>query len=92
MRDMARWGVSGILDRVFTGFIRIEEDAGKSWRSILGINVQEPTLEEIKKAYHSKMLKVHPDINKSDTGEAVVLNEAYQKALSELRSLEGVYS
>jgi hypothetical protein len=79
MRAIDRWGVSDLLDRMFTGFIALTDDAGKSWASLLGVR-GDATKAEITAAYRAKMKDVHPDAGGSDAAAAQI-NEAYQRAL-----------
>ena len=79
IRGLDRWGVSDMLERIFTGFIGIPEDAGKGWESILGIS-SSASREEIQKAYREKMKQAHPDAGGSNEYAAAV-NSAYRQAL-----------
>jgi DnaJ-domain-containing protein 1 len=79
MRGIDRWGASDMLNRMFTGFIGIPEEAGKDWYTVLGLSPK-ATEEEIKRAYRDKMKKIHPDIGGSDEA-AAELTEAYKKAM-----------
>lgn len=82
LRGIDRWGVSDLMERIFTGFIAIPDDAGKSWRSILGIS-DDATLQEIKKAYRLKAKELHPDIKKDDYEAFLKLDAAYDQAIKE---------
>jgi len=82
MRAIDRWGVSDLLDRMFTGFIALTDDAGKSWPSILGVS-GDATREQIKAAYREKMKSLHPDKG-GTVYQAAELNEAYSRALEEV--------
>lgn len=82
MRGIDRWGASDMLNRMFTGFIGIPEDAGLSWPSILGVSPGAPAAQ-ITKAYREKLKRVHPDTGGSEE-ETVILNEAYNRALTEI--------
>jgi hypothetical protein len=79
MRACDRWGVSGILDRLFTGFVAITDDAGKPWHTILKCS-PEATPEEIKAAYRARMKEHHPDIA-GEHERAIEINRAYQQAI-----------
>ncbi len=86
MRAIDRWGVSDLLDRMFTGFVALTDDAGKGWASILGISL-DATRTQIVAAYRTKMKDVHPDANPNDPGasaRAATINEAYRQALEEV--------
>jgi hypothetical protein len=87
MRAIDRWGVSDLLDRMFTGFIAITQDAGKSWAAILGV---EPTatIDAIKKAYRERMRENHPDAG-GETATAAEINQAYETALREREENKG---
>ncbi len=79
MRACDRWGVSGILDRIFTGFIAITESAGKPWHSILKCS-PDASPEEIKRAYHRIMKDEHPDFD-GNHERAVEINKAYEEGI-----------
>ena len=79
MRACDRWGVSGILDRLFTGFIAITDDAGRPWHSVLKCS-PEASHDEIKRAYRERMKEIHPDVEGSHE-EAILVNKAYEEAL-----------
>ena len=82
MRAIDRWGVSDLLDRMFTGFIALTDDAGKSWDAVLGVS-GDASREEIRAAYREKMKSLHPDKG-GTVYQAAELNEAYSRALEEV--------
>jgi hypothetical protein len=84
MRGCDRWGVSDMLERLFTGFIGIPEDAGKSWQSILDIDSC-ATRDDVRRAYREKMKQAHPDAGGNDEYAAIV-NQAYRQALIEVEA------
>jgi hypothetical protein len=91
IRGMSRWGVSEMLDRIFTGFIGIPEKTGQgiwSWWEVLGVS-QDSTPEEIKKAYREKMKEVHPDRNNGESEKAIHVNNAYQTAMANIKQRGG---
>ena len=79
MRAIDRWGVSDMLDRMFTGFMAITDDAGKSLFSILGIS-PDASKEEITAAYRRKMKEVHPDLG-GDPEAAGALTIVYRELM-----------
>jgi hypothetical protein len=84
MRAVDRWGVSDLLDRMFTGFIALTEDAGKGWAAVLGVS-EDATDEEIKAAYRRLMKEEHPDTHDGEeaaTARAAEINAAYQEAMN----------
>jgi hypothetical protein len=81
MRDIDRWGVSDMLDRMFTGFIAITEDAGKNWPEILKVS-SEATIYEIQKAFKKRLKEVHPDVG-GTTEEFLLVQNAYKSAISQ---------
>lgn len=83
MRAIDRWGVSDLLDRMFTGFIALTDDAGKEWATILGVK-GDASITEIKAAYREKMKEAHPDTGGS-ADLASEINDAYSRALAEAK-------
>jgi hypothetical protein len=81
MRAIDRWGVSDLLDRMFTGFLAISPDAGKAWPAVLRVD-GDATVPEIKVAYRKRMKEMHPDIG-GDQENAAEINNAYNQALAE---------
>lgn len=80
MRGLDRWGVSEILERIFTGFTALPEPTTEWWQ-VLGV---EPAadLRDIKAAYRELIKQAHPDAGGS-SDFAVRLNDAYHQALRE---------
>lgn len=89
MRAVDRWGVSDLLERIFTGFLALTDDAGKGWAAVLGVST-DATESEIKAAYREKMNDSHPDHGGSDA-RAAEINMAYQAALREKNPVRLVY-
>lgn len=85
MRGIDRWGCSEVLARVFTGFVGIPEDAGKDWRSVLGVDGAEVTPETLRAAFRRRMKEAHPDAGGSEE-EAVSVQDAYDQARRELEA------
>lgn len=83
MRAVDRWGVSDLLDRMFTGFTALTDDAGKGWAAILQVS-GDASEAEIKAAYRDRMKEAHPDAGGSDE-RAAEINAAYQAALAEVK-------
>jgi len=79
IRGLDRWGVSEMLDRIFTGFIGITDDAGKDV-GIFEIN-SSTTIEDIKRQYKQMAKERHPD-NGGDENLMIELNSAYQQTIS----------
>lgn len=84
MRGCDRWGVSDMLERLFTGFVGIPEDAGKGWQSVLGIGPR-ASKSDIQSAFRKKIKLAHPDAGGSDEFAAIV-NQAYRQALIEVEA------
>lgn len=82
MRAVDRWGVSDLLDRMFTGFTALTDDAGKGWAAILQVS-GDATEGEIKSAYRERMKEAHPDAGGS-TEKAAEINAAYQQAMEDI--------
>jgi hypothetical protein len=81
MRAIDRWGVSDLLDRMFTGFVAISPDAGKNWAAVLRVP-GDASVEEIKTAYRKRMKEHHPDVG-GDPALAAEINNAFNQALKE---------
>lgn len=79
MRGMDRWGVSQMLDRIFTGFIALPEP-DPPWWAVLGIS-SDASRDEIKKAYRETMMINHPDIG-GNQERAAQVNHAYKTAMA----------
>lgn len=78
MRGMDRWGVSDMLDRMFTGFTALPAP-GDDWTSILGVS-QDASVDQIKAAYRETMKQNHPDTG-GNTDQAARINTAYDRAM-----------
>lgn len=81
MRGIDRWGVSELLNRLFLGFIAIEESAGKDWAEILGVS-REASAAEIMTAYRLLSKEHHPDVG-GDPEYFITIKNAYERALQE---------
>ena len=80
MRGMDRWGVSDMMNRMFTGFAALPAP-GSDWWADLGIS-PDASVDEIKFAYRETMKLNHPDAG-GNTEQAARINSAYQRALAE---------
>lgn len=83
LRGMDRWGVSDFLERAFTGFKALPENASgstvkKYWWSVLGVN-KGATWEEVSSAYRTLAKQYHPDAGGSDE-KFSELSEALEQA------------
>jgi len=82
MRGMDRWGVSDMLNRMFTGFKALPENAGgNTWWEVLGVT-KDADVGEIKLAYHALAKRYHPDINRSNPKYFTVVKAAYEQAMA----------
>jgi len=81
MRGIDRWGVSDMLDRMFTGFLALPSQP--HWSSILDLPGTF-SVEELKASYYKKAKELHPD-NGGDPEKFAELNSAYESAKRELR-------
>jgi len=77
MRAIDRWGVSDLLDRMFTGFIAITDGSEKQWFDVLGVD-KNASEEEVKKAYRERMRNAHPDAGGSDVIASEIIT-AYKR-------------
>lgn len=81
MRGMDRWGVSEIMDRMFTGFTALPENTESYW-TILGITQNNISVDELKKVYRELVKKYHPDNQVTGSHEQFVkIQNAYNKVL-----------
>jgi len=85
MRGMDRWGVSDMLNRMFTGFQALPENASQAscW-DILGIDPTDDS-DQIRSAYRIKAKETHPDHGGS-TEQFVLVQQALSDADRILRS------
>ncbi len=81
MRGLERWGASGILERAFSGFARLEATSG-DWRDVLNVTPA-ATLEEVCEAYRQRRRKTHPD-HGGDADEFRAVQQAWEQAQREL--------
>lgn len=86
MRGIDRWGVSEMLDRMFTGFAAIPEDAGKKrpWHQVLNVDPG-ITADQLRRRYRQIIKEKHPDVG----GDPEVFREimdAYDAGLREVEA------
>ena len=83
LRGLERWGISDFLDRAFTGFMELPENAGPStqekWYEVLEVDPK-ASLFEIKVAYKLKTKQSHPDSGGS-TEEFLRVKAAYDQGI-----------
>jgi hypothetical protein len=65
MRAIERHGGGQILERAFLGFAALPENAGRTWREVLGITLERPTLQLVEDRFRALVKMYHPDV----TGE-----------------------
>lgn len=85
LRQISRDGVSDFLDRAFTGFTALPENAGDStvaWWDVMGLN-KDASFDETRKKYLFLAKLWHPDSG-DETGRFYLLNKAWQQAQREL--------
>ena len=84
LRGIDRWGASELLNRAFSGFKTLPQQAGPStattWYEILDIPAS-CTLEELKAAYRKQVKRYHPD-RIGDNDYILLIQHAYQQGLS----------
>ena len=78
LRGLERWGAKHMVDAAFRGFKALP--AGPQWWQTLGLETDDCSLEEIRRAYRAKALSAHPDQGGSHE-EMVRLQEAYQTGM-----------
>ena len=85
MRSIERAGADELMGRVFQGFTALPAPRGapSDWWVILGV-ARTASVDEIKHAYREQARVRHPD--KGGTKEAMMqeLNDAYERALSQV--------
>jgi hypothetical protein len=89
LRQIDRDGVSDFLERAFTGFTAIAENAGPSngaWWQILELS-ENCTYEEAEASWKQLSKKHHPDLG-DDSGYIYLINDAWERAKKEF-SLKG---
>jgi len=80
MRGIDRWGVSEMLNRIFTGFKALPSGENKKWFDILGVS-ENASRDEIKKAYFQKAKIYHPDNQETgDNDMFIKVKNAYDNA------------
>lgn len=80
MRGIDRWGVSDMLDRMFTGFLALPSQP--HWSTILDLP-KTFSFQELKIAYHNKAKELHPDRG-GDPEKFAELNSAFESAKKDL--------
>jgi hypothetical protein len=85
LRAVLRSGASELLDRAFTGFKALPQNAGAStspqWWDVLGVPHDYPD-DYVEAKYHELARKHHPDFG-GDVGAMAVINRAYEQFQSE---------
>lgn len=85
MRGLDRWGVSEILERVFTGFAALPApEAQAKWWDVLGVSPR-ATRETIEAAYRVLAKECHPDQLSGSEQKMSELNRAITEARAALR-------
>lgn len=83
IRGMDRWGVSDMLNQVFTGFKALPENTAtnaKPWWEVLGVK-SNASAEEIKSAYRGLAKTHHPDVG-GDPDRWHEISAAYSIAIN----------
>lgn len=84
MRDLARHGVSGLLERTFVGLDALPAPDHFDWREALGFATDaRPTREQVLAVWKEKARANHPDHGGSDAAMAR-MNRAKDAAMKEL--------
>lgn len=82
LRGIERWGASDMMERAFSGFMRLPapgQTTARSWRQVLGLRDDEVTLEDARAAYRTLAKIYHPDHGGSHEAMAE-LNAAWDLA------------
>lgn len=77
MRGIDRWGVSEMLERMFTGFRALPAPEQIDWWNVLGVPRDSP-VEKIRSAYRRAIMEAHPD--RGSSGDAARIEEAWRQA------------
>lgn len=87
LRGIDRWGCSELMNKAFTGFKALPENASPStWQTILNLS-ENATEADIKRAHRELSRKYHPDTgSETDTEKFVQVQRAYQDAMSQFIS------
>ena len=91
LRQIDRDGVSDFLERAFTGFTAIAENAGPSnaaWWVILEVS-ESCSLEQAEKAWKKLSKEYHPDMG-NDSGFIYAINSAWERAKKEIELRRGI--
>jgi hypothetical protein len=87
LRRISKRGVSDFLNRTFTGFKALPEQAspssGSAWWEVLGV-APTATAEEIKQAYHQAARLGHPDRTGGGHERMTIINQARKAGLASL--------
>lgn len=82
MRGLDRWGASGILERAFSGFARLDAP-GEDWSDVLGV-APNATYGVVRDAYLQRRRDTHPDRPGGDADEFQAVQRAWEQAQAEL--------
>lgn len=77
IRGIERWGASDMMERAFTGFLRLPSS---DWRSVLGVPPDCDNLTVVKFHYRSKAQLTHPDKPGGDEAAFQAVNQAWREA------------
>lgn len=86
IRGIERWGTEEMMDAAFTGFAALPASTivtpyqARSWYEVLEVS-QSASIETIKAAYRSMLLKHHPDQG-GDVASFHEIQKAYNEAIS----------
>lgn len=85
IRGLDRWGVSDMLNRVFSGFAALPQSTNKkAWYEVLKV-AKNSEVATIKSAYRQLMMVHHPDKNNGKTSPMFTeIQTAYEEAKKEL--------
>jgi len=91
LRAIDRSGATQLLERAFTGFAALPENAGDNgapdWREVFCVS-REAVISraQIEQLYRAQVRHAHPDLNGGSAERMVVLNRARDAALREVTS------
>lgn len=87
MRGIERWGASDMMERAFTGFSALPAKAAQWWRHPLGFDESQiVTADDVQSRFRELAHSCHPDKSGGNSEQFMLINQARDAALAELRN------
>lgn len=83
LRGIERWGASDMMERAFTGFAALPEEASQPWRVVLNLENGAVTRDDVEASFRHLAKKFHPDMG-GDRSEFEAIVRARDAALLEV--------